>query len=292
LPDRPRFGPAGIPQGFKETKSPTYNLPCYLQKQRLDALEYEAVRWGQKPQVNREAAEKLGKNARDHDVWLTLHASYYVNLVGSQKIIEASKRRLIAAATAAKWMKAHTITVHPGYYSQKRSHRADLVTVINVLRQIVELMQSTNIKATLGLETSGRLAQLGTLEEIITICESVEQTEPVVDWAHLYARRRGNLTTHDDFRQIVEKIEGRLGSKTARDLHCHFSLVEYTFRGEKRHHPLMTPGYGPRFDLLADIVVAFDLKPTIISETPLLDIDAKRMQEIVYEKLKAKSVLR
>lgn len=289
---RPRFGTAGIPYWFKELKTPISELPRFLQEEELDALEYEAVRWGRKPQIKQEEAEKLGKNAEKHDIWLTIHGSYYINLLSNKETLEASKKRLIACATAAQWMKAHTIVFHPGYYSQKQSHKNDLKNCIKALKEITETMQSMNIKANLGPETSGKLAQLGSLEEIITICENVEHTQPVIDWAHIHARQRGNLRTVNDFKQVIEKIENRLGTKVAKSLHCHFSLVEYTFRGERRHHPLDTPGYGPKFELLAEVIANLDIKPVIICETPLLDRDAKKMRDIFHQKLQALTILR
>jgi len=189
-------------------------------------------------------------------------------------------------------MKAHTIVFHPGYYSQKQSHKKDLLNCIKALKEITEAMQSMNIKANLGPETSGKLAQLGSLEEIITLCENVEQTQPVIDWAHLHARQRGNLRTTNDFQQVIEKIENRLGTEVAKSLHCHFSQVEYTFRGERRHHSLDTPGYGPKFRLLAEVIANLDIKPVIICETPLLDEDAKKMRDIFHQKLQSLTVLR
>jgi len=292
MPDKPRFGPAGIPLWFKELKTLTSELPHLLQKEGLDALEYEAVRWGQKPQIKQEEAERLGINAKKHDVWLTIHGSYYINLLSDKEILETSKKRLFACTTAAKWMKANTVVFHPGYYTQRQSHKKDLQNCIKAFKEVIETMQSMGIEANLGPETSGKLAQFGNLEEILTICENVEQTQPVIDWAHLHARQRGNLRTVNDFQRILERIERRLGTEAAENLHCHFSHVEYTFRGERRHHPLETPGYGPKFELLAEAIVKNNLQPVIISESPLLDIDAQKMRNIFYQKLKIPSTLR
>lgn len=292
MPDRPRFGPAGIPYEFKLLKAPTSEIPGFLQKEGLDAIEYEAVRWGQKPQISQKEAEKLGNNAEKHDVWLTMHGSYYINLIGNEQTAETSKTRLLACATAAHWMKAHTITFHLGYYTQRQSHQGDMKSSIKALKEVVERMQQIGIKANLGPETSGRLAQLGSLDEILAICESVEQTQPVIDWAHLHARQRGNLRNVNDFQQIVEKVEKRLGAQAARNLHCHFSLVEYTFRGERRHHSLDTPNYGPKFELLAEVIAKLDLTPIIISESPLPSEDAKKMRDILHQKMGKLAVLR
>ncbi len=293
MPDRPRFGPAGIPYNFKQLKAPTSELPSFLRDEGLDALEYEAVRWGQKPQINHEEANKLGANAAKHDVWLTMHSSYYINLLSSPETVEASKKRLLATAQAAKWMQAHTIAFHPGYYTRKQSHTKDLQDCKKALGKVVEIMRQTGVEANLGPETSGKLSQLGSLEEIVTICESVEQTQPVIDWAHLHARQRGSLRTADDFQKVVETVEKRLGTEAAKNLHCHFSHIEYTFRGERRHHPLEALGYGPKFEPLAEIIVDQGLTPVIISETPFTDEDAKKMRDVIYRRMADKlAVLR
>jgi deoxyribonuclease-4 len=292
MPDRPRFGPAGIPYSFKQLETPTSELPRFLREEGLDALEYEAVRWGRKPQVSQEEATKLGANAAEHDVWLTMHSSYYINLLSSPETVEASKKRLLATASAAKWMKAHTITFHPGYFTKKQSHAKDLQDCIKALREVVEAMRQAGVEANLGPETSGKPSQLGNLEEILAICENLEQTQPVIDWAHLHARQRGSLRTADDFRRVVEKVEKRLGAEAAKNLHCHFSHVEYTFRGERRHHPLGTPSFGPRFEPLAAVIVDHGLTPVIISETPFTDEDAKKMRDIVLQKIGKLSVVR
>jgi deoxyribonuclease-4 len=292
MPNRPRFGPAGIPDDFKQKKQLTSELPAFLRSENLDALEYEAVRWGQKPQISREDAQKLGAKADEHDVWLSMHGSYYINLTGNLDTVDLSKRRLLACATAAQWMNAHTLTFHAGYYSQRQSHQSDLRRCVRSLNEVVATMRQMGITTVLGPETSGRLSQLGSLDEILVICESVEQTQPVVDWAHLHARLHGNLRDVTDYRRIVDAVEQRLGTHVARNLHCHFSHVEYTFRGERRHHPLGTPGYGPRFEPLAEVIAELGLCPVIISESPLLNEDAKRMRDIVHQKVRQFAALR
>jgi len=89
MADRPRFGPAGVPLAFKELNRPVFEFPKYLRDEGLDASEYQAVRWGTKPQMKKEIAEKLGVNAREHDVWLTVHGSYFLNFCGKIETIEA-----------------------------------------------------------------------------------------------------------------------------------------------------------------------------------------------------------
>ncbi len=39
MADPPRFGPAGVPSVFKALKDPVFEVPKYLQDERLDAFE-------------------------------------------------------------------------------------------------------------------------------------------------------------------------------------------------------------------------------------------------------------
>jgi deoxyribonuclease-4 len=60
------------------------DIPLLLREEGLDAFEYEAIYWGAKPQVKKEDAQRLGLKARENDVWLSLHGSYFVNLCGKE----------------------------------------------------------------------------------------------------------------------------------------------------------------------------------------------------------------
>jgi len=286
--DRPRFGPAGVSPAFKELKLPVDEFPKYLRDEGLDAFEYQAVRWGAKPQMKREVAEKLGANAREHDVWLTVHGSYFINFCGNAETIEASKNRLIACATAADWMGAHLVVFHPGFYG-KRPPKEALELCVKAMNDVVESMRSLGIaKVKLGPETTGKPSILGSLDEVLTLCERVDSTEPVVDWAHIHAREGGCMKTASDFREVTNEIEKRLGSKAVRNLHCHFTRVEFTEKGEKCHHILDEVEYGPDFHHLAILIAELDLKPVIISESPILDVDAQKMRDIVLRELERK----
>lgn len=85
MADRPKFGPAGIPSGFKSLKDPISEIPKYLQDEGLDAFEYQAVRWEPKPQMKKKFAEKFEINAKKHDVWLTIHGSTSSTFVATKQ---------------------------------------------------------------------------------------------------------------------------------------------------------------------------------------------------------------
>ena len=280
---KPRFGPAGVPPFFRTMGAELPDVPVLLREEGLNAFEYQASRWGQTPQMKQQAAEQLGSEAKRSDVLLSLHGSYYVNLAGKKEVIEASKRRLIACATAAQWMGAYVVVFHLGYYGTKGKKTAfrDCVDALSDVAKTISSMGINSVK--LGPETMGKHIQVGSLEEILTICETVEDTQLVIDWGHLHARSGGRLNTAADFRAVVEEAEKRLGTETVKEMHCHFSKIEFTRKGERRHHILDEKAYGPDFASLAEVILEFKLHPIVICETPLLDVDAMKMRDTFIE---------
>jgi len=287
MADHPRFGPAGTPLAFKELNQPITELPRFLRAEELDALEYQAVRWGQVPQIKRENAEKLGSNAKRNDVWLSMHGSYFISLQSKAAVAEASKKRLLACAMAAQWMRARVLVFHPGFY-MGHSRREVLKLSIEVISKVVADMKSLGIGTKLGLETMGKRSQFGSLDEVLAVCERVEQTAPVVDWGHIHARTQGMLRTRDDFVRVIDEIEKRLGTDAVKNLHCHFSRIEFSAKGEKRHRTLDETRYGPDFTVLAGVIVELGLTPVTICESPLIDVDAQKMRDVLHEEVRKK----
>jgi deoxyribonuclease IV len=287
MTEHTRFGPAGVPPMFRLLGATMADVPKLLHEEGLDAFEYQASRWGPKPQIKQEDAQKLGEEARKNDIRLSMHGSYFVNLSGKKEIVEASKRRLIACATAADWMGAYVVVFHTGFYGLVEKSFA-FKNAVTALKEVSAEIKSHGLKVKLGPETMGRKFQVGTLDEILSICQEVEGIQLVIDWGHLHALHQGTLKKVEDFRAIVEKVEQKLGTETLRSMHCHFSKIEFSSQGEKRHHTLDEERYGPDFRMLAEVIVDFQLHPTMICESPILDIDARKMQVTLKEVLESK----
>lgn len=279
LTEHTRFGPAGVPPTFRILKAKLSDVPGLLREEGLDAFEYQASRWGSIPQIKQADAEKLGFEAKKNDVQLSLHGSYFINLSGKKDVVEASKQRLIAGATAAQWMGAYVIVFHLGFYGRFEKDFA-FKNCVAALKDVSQSLKSLGVKVKLGPETMGRKFQVGSLDEILTICEEVESTQLVIDWGHLHARNQGTFKKTEDFRSVIEKVENRLGTEVLKNMHCHFSKIEFSSQGEKRHRTLEEKRYGPDFELLAQVIADFNLHPILICELPLLDIDAVKMREI------------
>ncbi|MCL1977975.1 MAG: TIM barrel protein [Candidatus Bathyarchaeota archaeon] len=288
MAEQTRFGTAGVPPAFRLLKAKMNDVPSLLREEGLDAFEYQAVRWGAKPQIKQQDAEKLGAEAKKYDIRLSMHGSYFINLAGADDVISASKERLIAGATAADWMGAYVIVFHTGFYGKLEKSYA-FKGCIKALKGVSQTIKDMGLKVKLGPETMGRKFQVGNIDEIMTICQEVENTQLVVDWGHLHARNLGAFKKIDDLRVVAEKIESTLGPETLRNMHCHFSKIEFSSQGERKHHTLDEPRYGPEFELLAKVIVDFKLNPTIICETPILDIDALKMKKILQQVLEGKT---
>jgi deoxyribonuclease-4 len=269
---------------FRLMGATTQDVPRLLHEEGLDAFEYQASRWGAKPQIKEADARRLGEEAHKNDVRLSMHGSYFINLSGKPDVVEASKQRLLAAATAADWMDAYVVVFHTGFYGKFEKSYA-FKACLTALKEVTAEIKSRGLKAKLGPETMGRKSQVGSIDEIIAINREVEGTQLVIDWGHLHALHQGTFRKMEDMRAIAEKVERELGTEALRSMHCHFSAIEFGLQGEKRHHTLDEKRYGPDFRWLAEIIVDFGLHPTLICESPILDVDARKMKETLLQML-------
>lgn len=278
-----RFGPAGRPLKYKGKTE----LACdYIRDEGLDAYEYQAT-YGVR--IKKQSALKLEENSKENRVLVSMHAPYYINLSSNRDdVIERSVQRLIQSARAAEWMGAYRIVFHPGFYTK--------YTPVEAMKRCLKSIDSLNEQLeSLGIhdyifapETTGKKSQLGNLDEIIEICQNNEKFAPTVDFAHLHARSVGGIKDQEDYSRIFTKLENELGIKT---LHSHYTHIEYTDKGEKRHHCLFED-YGPPLEPLLNEIIDRGWNVTVICETPLLDEDALLMQRKYKNIIKNKTKLK
>lgn len=258
------FGPGGNSQSFYDAGfKATVQAPGFVAGLGLGAYEFEA---GNGLTAGIPTLTKIGEKAREHGIEMSLHAPYYISLSGVDpekrlKSVEYIQRSL----EAAEALGADTVVIHCG--SASKISRAEAVELAkDTLLKTVEAVGDTPIH--LGIETMGKVNQLGTLEEVIEICKIDPHLYPVVDFGHLNARERGgSFPDRDSYRRIFDAVANGLGDDKARYMHCHFSKIEYTDAGEKRHLTFSDTVYGPDFEPLAEALVMDGLCPRIISES-------------------------
>jgi len=262
------LGPGGTPHGVKGTKKSMR----YLAEEGLNAMEVQFVRGAR---MKESTAKEIGEEAKKHDILLSIHAPYYINLNSEkEETIEKSKERIMKSARLGDIMGAWVITVHAGYYSGMSSEEATEM-IGDVVVECAEKMKEENLGPMIGLEQMGKVKSWGTLDEIEKVMDRTDKAIPVLDFAHYHARYDGALKTEEDFRELLERYE----SMHKGPLHSHFSSIEYSDKGEKEH--LNLEEHEPDFRKLAPIMKEKDYDITVICETPELDRDSLRMKEIL-----------
>ena len=156
---------------------------------------------------------------------------------------------------------------HVGSPVKLKRQEANRLAARTALAALDRLKQAGLGHIRLCPETMGRPSQLGTLEETLELCALDPRFIPTLDFGHLHTMGLGALNTQDDFRRVLEQMLAVLGQDRARTFHAHFSHIEYTAKGEKRHMRFEDPGYGPDFALLAPLLHEYRLEPTIICES-------------------------
>ncbi len=259
-----KFGPAGNSESFYAAgKKSTWQAPEWLKGIGLDAYEYQC---GQGVRGSEEAFRKVGEEANKHGILLSLHAPYFISLSG----IEEEKRLksldyIGRSLAAAEVMGAGIIVIHTGSAS-KITRKEAVALAKDTMYRALEAFPDT--KVSMGLETMGKLNQLGTLDEVLEICSIDKRLRPVVDFGHLNARNIGGLfNTPDDYRRVFERITEVLGGEYADSLHCHFSKIEFTKSGEKKHLTFSDNVFGPEFEPLAEAIAKDGYSPRIICES-------------------------
>ena len=276
------FGPGGNSDEFRLSGyNSTLYAPAWLKSIGLDAYEYEA---GNGLSASSDMLRAIGKEAELNGIRMSYHTPYFISLSG---IVTETRLKSIGyireSIEAADLLGAKTIVVHCGScakISRDEAMRLASDTLIRVLDEV----PTRGIK--IGIETMGKKNQLGTLDEVIELCRIDSALVPVVDFGHLNARECGGVfKTDTDYLRVFERIERNVSPDAAMNLHCHFSKIEWTDKGEKKHLTFEDEIYGPNFEPLADAIIKGGYSPTIICESAgTQSIDALFMKKYYMEK--------
>lgn len=277
-----RFGPSGnsdifYEQGYKSS----LEAPKWLREIGLDTYEYSCNK-GVK--IGKDKAILLGEEAKKYDIQLSIHSPYYINLASEeeQKRIN-SVNYIIETLEVAKLMGAKKIAVHSGACSKINRNVALEIAKSTLARALEESKKLGLYDIHLCPETMGKINQLGNLEEVMELCKIDDMLLPTIDFGHLHVRDLGCLNTYSDFERIFNVIENNLGMDRLKNFHIHYSRIEFTNGGEKKHWTFADTQYGPEFEPIAEIIYKKGLSPTIICESRgTQSNDAIKMKQI-YE---------
>ncbi|WP_300157193.1 TIM barrel protein [Solidesulfovibrio sp.] len=270
--DKLLFGISGLPLGEGQKFDYAGGI-AYLRALGLDAMELPFVRSVNVTEKNR-AAVLAAKEA--HGLYLSAHASYFINLNAAEpEKRDQSRARIVKAAEALRGVGGRSVVFHPGFYLGRSESDA-----YAAIRDNLRLLPSLGVDY--RLETTGKASQFGSLEEIVALCGEIGTCKPCIDFSHLHARDGGALKSRDDFSRILDHVGERLGPEALADLHIHISGIAYGPKGEKNHLPLLESDFDYKACLKA--LHGHGAKGCVVCESPELENDALLLKNF-YESL-------
>lgn len=247
----------------------------------LDAYEYQC---GNGVSGSDASFLAIGSKAKEQGIILSLHAPYFISLSGIEEETRLkSIEHIRKSVHAATLLGADRIVIHTGSASKITREEAMCLASDTLSRALESI--DTDIK--FCLETMGKINQLGTLDEVITLCKISPRLIPTVDFGHLNARDLGGVfNDEDDYLRVFDKVGNALGDEVAKTLHCHFSRIEYSKGGEKKHLTFSDEVFGPDPEPLMRVIADNRLCPRIICESAGTQADdALTMKKIYLEAL-------
>lgn len=290
-----KFGPSGSTKTLEPLEAIEYitnNFP------ELKAFEIPFTMYQyQLPSYSAQYMENFQKMLKKYEIHTSCHAPFTISLTNSKQFHSYGKKRLLKVIKLAKGLGCNIVVMHPGGYQEGLRKEDHIKLVVKHCKEV--LNETQNIF--LGLETTGKHRQFGKLEELINVTQQVDKVKIVLDWAHIHARSGGSLKTVNDVAEVLLKLENTLGNEVFKNLHMHFTGVEFTIiqqptlslntfltgkreivreGSERKHLPIDQNSPDPKLILRA--IKEFNISGTMICESPLREKDAIKLLKI-YE---------
>ncbi len=277
-----KFGPSGNCESFyAEGYSHTEESAAFVKKRGLDCFEYS---FGRGVRMTKEKANSIGAAFRKEGVEISAHAPYFINFANpDDEMAEKSFGYVLDTARALKEMGGKRVVFHPA--AQGKATREEAVTLTEKrLRILRDLIYENGLEDMIFCpETMGKLAQIGTVEEITRFCQIDPIFTPCIDFGHINAREQGSLKTVEDYQSRLQYMLDGLGYGRMKHFHSHFSKIMYSAKGEIKHLTLEDEVYGPEFAPLAVALKELELEPYIVSESAGTQAeDAQTMKKVYF----------
>ena len=279
-----KFGPSGNSEGFYEAGyEHSEDSAVFVKERGLDCFEYS---FGRGVRMTEAKAISIGDAFQAAGIEISVHAPYFINLANPDDEMAAkSYGYVLDSARALKLMQGKRCVFHPATEGKETREVAFARTLdrVKILRDYIYL---NNLEDVIYCpETMGKLAQIGTIEEIVEICLVDPIFTPCVDFGHVNAREQGSLKCAKDYRERLSYMIEKLGFERMKNFHVHFSKIMYGAKGEIKHLTFEDNIYGPAFEPLAEVLHELKLEPYVVSESAgTQDIDALAMKRIYFGK--------
>jgi deoxyribonuclease-4 len=270
------FGTGGVPVSAK-SRSTEAGIER-IAELALGCMEVEFV---QGVKMGPQAAVSVGELAARKNVALTAHGPYFINLnaVEPQKV-HMSKERILQTARTAALFGARSITFHAAFYL-KNTPAETYAVVKRHLQEVMNILRKEGNKVTISPEVTGKPSQFGTLEELLQLSSEIEGVAPCVDFSHWHART-AKANSYQEFLDILDQIERKLGRRALDNMHIHLSGIAYGKKGEIKH--LMLEDSDFQYAELLTALKERKSRGVVICESvPYLEKDALLLQQTYRE---------
>jgi deoxyribonuclease IV len=274
-----RFGTVGSPNSTPKKPGGSVGAILRIHELGLEALE---LGWVNAVRISEKGCQEILSTSQEQDVFISVHAPYFINMNATDEEWPNSRRRLMNAAHYGHLAGATDIVFHPGSYFGLAPELV-LPKVIQRLNGCVDELHANGNPVTLRPETMGKPAMLGSLEDTLQMAKKIPGVEPCLDFAHLHARPGdGTMNSYEEWRQVLTAYEQALGPEALHRLHVHLSGIEYGPKGERNHLPIADAD----LDLVGLFRALHELRceGRILCESPEMEEDALKMQALFLGK--------
>jgi len=255
-----RFGPGGNCEGFYGAgNKSTAQIFKWLNEHGLELYEYQG---GKGLRVSAATLNSFAAEAKNYNITVSVHAPYYIAISSEDEEKRGnSVKYILQSLKFAAELSANKIVVHAGGLGKMTRGEAMDVSKRTLADAAMAAYENKLEHIRIGIETMGKENMLGSVEEIIELCNVDKIFTPVIDFGHLYARSLGrDMVSVDDYLRVFERIG-------INNPHCHFSKIEYTAKGEKKHLTFADEGFGPDYETFLKAVVKAGVSPDVICES-------------------------
>ncbi len=268
-----KFLTAGIP--ISSAKEDAISGLSRILELDLDGIELEFVR-GVK--MKEDKAREVYKFSRKHNLSLSVHAPYYINLAtDDNEKLKNSYMHIVSAARIGFIAGAKNIVFHPGYY-QSQDKKEVHKKIKKRIKEISNILKSNGISVILRPETMGKPSQYGSIDEVLDLMD-IENVKPCIDIAHLHARENGAYNNYEELSKLFQKFPKSL----IKDIHIHYSGIIYDRKGEKEHVNLWEDESDMNYYDFIKVLIEFEVEGLVVSESPYMEIDAMLLKEVYNE---------
>ena len=212
---------------------------------------------------NKRRCAAFGETAAGRGIPLSVHAPYFAVLtVTDEDRARRCRGAIEHAMNLAAEMDARVVVAHLG--GRRKQEPGFLM---DTMREHLDHLATrvSGLGVGLGLETTGRFSQMGSLGDIAVLAAEYPFVRPTIDWAHVHAISGGGLDSVEAFEAVLAFLRENFAPWKIDPLHTQFSDVLYDEAGEIRHIPY---GQGDlRAAPLVEAALRVGFRMTVISES-------------------------